>query len=42
MPYCISLHEQIEQKMAAKIIEEEEKRMFHDMNEQERLKSIQR
>ncbi|GAX79725.1 hypothetical protein CEUSTIGMA_g7166.t1 [Chlamydomonas eustigma] len=33
---------QIEQKMAAKIIEEEEKRMFHEMNEQERLKSIQR
>mmetsp|Transcript_13990 Transcript_13990/g.30249 ORF Transcript_13990/g.30249 Transcript_13990/m.30249 type:complete len:484 (+) Transcript_13990:247-1698(+) len=33
---------QIEQKMAAKIMEEEEKRMFHEMNEQERLKAEQR
>lgn len=33
---------QIESKMAAKIMEEEEKRMYHEMNEQERLKSEQR
>jgi hypothetical protein len=28
--------------MAAKIIEEEEKRMFFEMNEQQRIKSMQR
>ena len=33
---------QIEHKMAAKIVEEEEKRMFFEMNEQERTKSMQR
>ena len=33
---------QIEQKMAAKIIEEEEKRMFFEMNEQQRIKAMQR
>ncbi len=33
---------QIEQKMATKIIEEEEKRMFHEMNEAERIKSLAR
>eukprot|EP00798_Chlamydomonas_sp_ICE-L_P002719 gene2719-12592_t len=33
---------QIEQKMAAKIAEEEEKRMFHEMNENERMKKEQR
>ena len=33
---------QIEQKMAAKIVEEEEKRMFFEMNEQQRLKAMQR
>lgn len=40
---CLLLSElQIEQRMAAKILEEEEKRMFHEMNEQERLKAEQR
>lgn len=33
---------QIEQKMAAKIAEEEEKRMYHEMNEHERMKKEQR
>lgn len=33
---------QIEQKMASKILEEEENRMYFEMNEQERLKSEQR
>jgi hypothetical protein len=33
---------QIEQKMAAKIVEEEEKRMFFEMNEQSRVHSLQR
>lgn len=33
---------QIEQKMAAKIMEEEEKRMFFEMNEQSRIQSMQR
>lgn len=33
---------QIEQRMATKIMEEEEKRMFHEMNEQEQLKAEHR
>jgi hypothetical protein len=33
---------QIEQKMATRIVEEEEKRMFAEMNEAERLKAEQR
>ncbi|KAG1664182.1 hypothetical protein FOA52_011358 [Chlamydomonas sp. UWO 241] len=33
---------QIEQKMSTKIMEEEEKRMYYEMNEQERLKAEQR
>lgn len=33
---------QIEQRMAQRILEEEEKKMFHEMAEQERLKMEQR
>lgn len=33
---------QIEQKMASRIAQEEEKRMFHEMNENERIRSEKR
>ena len=33
---------QIEQRMATRILDEEERRMYTEMNEQERIKSEQR